>query len=727
MHKKLFSSSLLVVLAFTLMAASPQFKVFFTQEQLEKGKALGVSIDGLGQLKLAPALEEAYRATLPYFWCATVDAQGVIYAGGGNPALVVRITNKSSLDTIYTSEEVAVFAMAHAQGNLYIATSPQGQVYQLDKQGKAKSIFKPEAKYVWAIEPHKDGTLFVATGEPAKIFLVKPAGETRVLFESEEAHLRALCWDERNGWLYAGSSGSGYLYRLKLDGTVEVIYDAPMDEIHRIATHNDAVYIAAASTGFFIPGLPMPGAGPHTAEAMTPEDEEGAIVISAEDEQNVAGEEQLAPPVTPGGGVGAVYKITAPGLARTIWNSRNERVHALALASGSANTEKVTLLIGTGDQGKIYRIEPDNTPTLLLQSEPSQITSLTPTASGQLIITTANPGTVKTLGAAERTSGEYESEVIDASVPAQWGAMSWEAKGSAQFFTRSGNTGKPDKTWSQWAAVQTATTNGAITSPAARFLQWKVKLEGKREAAPLAKRIQLSYLQKNVAPEIVQIKIYEPNEAFPEAKNNSANHTGDGEEGMVGIPAQAAPAGSKVTQKGAQSVGWSARDDNNDALEFRVEIRAVGEEAWRELAKEYRGQVFTFDSQTLPDGEHQFRITGSDRLSNPSAMTLQAEKVSEIFVIDNSSPEISEVRFKNENQKLVAEFEAKDQFSRLKEARYSVNAGAWELLYPTDGVADQKNESFRLVLPENSRNQVLALKVVDVNGNPGFHKIKVTL
>ncbi|NUO82537.1 hypothetical protein HUU05_20895, partial [candidate division KSB1 bacterium] len=129
----------------------------------------------------------------------------------------------------------------------------------------------------------------------------------------------------------------------------------------------------------------------------------------------------------------------------------------------------------------------------------------------------------------------------------------------------------------------------------------------------------------------------------------------------------------------------------------------------------------------LPDGEHQFRITGSDRLSNPSAMTLQAEKVSEIFVIDNSSPEISEVRFKNENQKLVAEFEAKDQFSRLKEARYSVNAGAWELLYPTDGVADQKNESFRLVLPENSRNQVLALKVVDVNGNPGFHKIKVTL
>ncbi|MEK7728977.1 MAG: hypothetical protein AAB354_11225 [candidate division KSB1 bacterium] len=722
MQKKISLFVLLIISAALFIAATPQFKTYFAPEQLEKGKANGVAIDGLGQLKLAPALEEAYRATVPYFWCATVDAQGAIYAGGGNPALVVRLNGKRGIDTLYKSEEVAVFALAQASGNLYFATAPQGQVYQLDKAGKVKPLFKPETKYIWALETLKDGSLLVATGEPARIFVVSPAGQARTLFESEEAHIRALCWDERSGWLYAGSSGNGYLYRLKLDGAVEVLFDAPMDEIHRIALQQNNVYIAAASAGFFMPGLALPGAAPHAAEMPPAEEEDDAIVISAEEEASGPEEEQITPPANTSGGVGAIYKITAPGLARLVWNSRNERVHAFTLTSG-ASSEKVTLLLGTGDQGKVYRVEADDTATLLLQSEPSQITSLTPTSSGQIIMTTANPGTVKILSATERTSGEYESEALDANVPAQWGALNWEAKGSAQFFTRSGNTGKPDKTWSAWAAVPTTSNSGVIASPAARFVQWKVKLEG---AGVLVKRVQLSYIQKNVAPEIVQIKVYEPNEAFPEAKNNAAHHANGGEEGMEVFPNQPAPAGGKVTQKGAQSLGWIARDDNNDALEFRVEIRAVGEDAWRELAKEYRGQVYTLDSQALPDGEYHSRVSVSDRLSNPASLALQAEKTSELFVIDNSAPEITPVRFKNENQKIVAEFEAKDQYSRLKETRYALSAGAWELLYPEDGVADQKSESYRLTLPASSRNQVLAIKAVDVNGNIGFRKIKVT-
>lgn len=720
MHKKTFAVILLVFAALCF-AAAPQFKTFFTQEQLEKGKAQGVSLNALGQIKLAPAVEEVYRATLPYFWCAAVDAQGVIYAGGGNPATVLRIDNRRKIDTLYTGSDLAVFALTHAQGNLYFATSPQGQVYQIDKQGKARAIFKPEAKYIWALEPRKDGSLFVATGEPARIFMVKPSGEARTLFESEEAHVRALLWEERHAQLYAGSSGNGYLYRLKLDGAVEVMYDAPMDEIHRIAVLDNAVYFAAASTGFFLPGLPMPGGAPQPAETMGgDEEEEGAIVISAEeDEVHPTGSEQMAPQAA-GSGVGAVFKLTAPGLARAIWNSRNERVHAFALVPSNNN---VTLLVGTGDRGKVYRIEADETPTLLLQSEPSQITALTPAASGQMIITTANPGTVKIMSASERASGEYESEVVDAGVPSQWGALNWEANGSVIFSTRSGNTGKPDKTWSDWVAVPGTSNSGAIASPAARFVQWKVKLAGR---SALAKRVQLSYLQKNVAPEIVQIKIYEPNEAFPEAKNNAANHGSAGDD-SDNIPAQAAPAGSKSNQKGAQSVGWIARDDNNDPLEFRVEICATGEEGWRELTKEYRGQVYTLDTQSLPDGEYQFRISVSDRLGNPAALALQAEKTGAPFVIDNSAPELSSVRFKIENQKIVAEFEAQDQYSRLKEARYAVNAGPWELLHPADGVIDQRQERFRLLLPESSRNQILALRVVDVNGNLGFRKIKITL
>ena len=205
-----------VILAFVMLAASPQFKTYFTQEQLGRGQAQGVLIDALGRLKLAPATQELFRATVPYLWCA-VEARGEIFVGGGNPALVLRIQSQR-VDTVFSGEEVAVFALAQQDQDLLIATSPNGQVYRRSANQKAKPFFKPEAKYIWALAEGKEGVLFVATGEPARIYQVQPSGAGKVLFESEEKHIRSLCWDGRNNVLYAGSSGNGYVYRLSLDG-----------------------------------------------------------------------------------------------------------------------------------------------------------------------------------------------------------------------------------------------------------------------------------------------------------------------------------------------------------------------------------------------------------------------------------------------------------------------------------------------------------------------------
>ena len=271
-HKK----SLLIVLfpALLLLAAAPQFKTYFTQEQLSRGEARGVLIDAYGRLRLAPAAQELFRATIPYVWCAA-EARGEVYIGGGNPALVLRVQAQRA-DTVFTSAEVAVFALAQLNGDLFIATSPDGQIYRRSANQKARTFFKPEAKYIWAMEPGKDGTLFVATGEPARIYQVSPSGEARVFFESEEKHLRSLCWDGRNQILYAGSSGNGYIYRLQRDGSVTVMYDAPLDEIHRILlSPAGAIYAAAAGGGAFFPAFPgtAPGAAPAVASG-------GAVTFS---------------------------------------------------------------------------------------------------------------------------------------------------------------------------------------------------------------------------------------------------------------------------------------------------------------------------------------------------------------------------------------------------------------------------------------------------------------
>jgi hypothetical protein len=727
MHVRKIAVITSLVLALGLLAASPQFKTFVTQDDLDNGKALGISIDALGQMRLAPAVQERFRASVPYLWCATSDAQNNIYIGGGNPALVLRLTAKASPDTVFTSAEVAVFALAFSQNNLYIATSPDGQIYRQSGSAKAQPFFKPEAKYIWSIVPRPDGALYVATGEPGRVYLVQPGGQGEIFFQSEEKHIRSLALDKNTGNLFAGSSGNGYLYRLTATGAVSVLYDAPFPEMHQLAIGRDGViYAAAAGEGGVRPGfIPTPIAAVESGEPDAGEEEGPPIIISAgaEDQPQVPGAAPLAAPTAQG--MGAVYRLTQDGIAKTLWSSRQDRVHSMFLeASGS-------LLIGTGDRGRVYRLNDDGSRSLLFQLESAQITSIAAGQSSNVILTTANAGTVQILNSQMREKGEYLSEVIDAKVPAQWGAVNWLQSGDGQvrLLTRSGNTGKPDKTWSEWVAVQGAATGGAIGSSNARFLQWKVEMTGNGKNSSVVKRVQISYLQKNVAPEVASINIYNPGDAFPEAKEQAANHVSDSQDGGSPTPRSVQPpeAGRKSFQKGAQSLGWQARDENGDRLLYRVEIRAAGETAWRELAKDYAGAVYTWDSQALPDGEYQARITASDRRSNPPNLALAAEKISEIFVIDNTPPEIKNLAAQKSGAQLTASFEAVDQLARIKEAWYAIDAGDWQLIYPTDNVADQRRETYQFTISNvaAAASGVLAVKVVDANGNSGFAKLQL--
>ena len=62
---------------------------------------------------------------------------------------------------------------------------------------------------------------------------------------------------------------------------------------------------------------------------------------------------------------------------------------------------------------------------------------------------------------------------------ARWGRVAWrgDRTGSA-FRTRSGNGARPDATWSDWSAPLTDPAHAAITSPNARYLQWRAEFSG---------------------------------------------------------------------------------------------------------------------------------------------------------------------------------------------------------------------------------------------------------
>ena len=735
MEFKSFFFSLIFV-SNLVLAASPQFKFFNTQAQLEKGETERISIDALGQLSLAPKVQELTHTQLPYLWCSTVDTKGNIYVGGGNPAVVLRINKAQKIDTFFVSQDLSVFSLTYAHDRLYIATSPDGKIYEKSLKNEEQVIFEPETKYIWAVEPGSGKTVYVATGEPARIYKIPSGGDAEVVFESDEQHIRSLFFDKHKQILYAGSGGNGYLYRLYKDEKVDVLYDSHLDEIHKITlASNGKIYIAAASVGTIRPGLPTAAPTP-LHNIIQSHDQESAITLPSTGESFVT--ETTSGKSIAGGNLGAIYEVDESGFAKKLWTSRTERAHSLHLVinrhrkKSSILNSLPHLLLGTGDKGKIYRIEQENIRSLLFDAKSSQITSLTSYGDSQIIATTANPGTVQMLNITEtrkNSTGRYISAVIDAAVPSQWGTINWwtNNEGRIKFLTRTGNTGKPDKTWSEWAEIKESKSGGAIEGQASRFLQWQVKLEAGTKQQPIVKKIKVSYLQKNVAPQIKKITIYKPGDAFPDAKKNAANHLSDSQKSNSNSGKKQSPrSGRKVYEDGAQSVGWQASDENNDQLEFELKIKTAEENKWHALAKNYSGHVYTFDSRSLPDDEYQIKVIASDKPSTPSKLAETSEKTSEFFWIDNTPPELGKISIKSTVAGKLANFNVTDELSPIREAWYALDAGEWHLLYPVDHVADQRYEEYAIELTDADIGKILAVKIFDINGNIGFGKIRIT-
>jgi len=713
-RKNLIFASLALLVA-VVYAAAPQFRLFATAEDMEKGVSRGVSIDAFGALSLAPSTTQLHSASVPMLWCVATDAQGNVLAGGGNPAQIISVNSIGAPTTLFSSEEFAVFAM-HVRGNdIFAATAPDGEVYRLDAERKSHKFFKPEAKYIWALVAGNDGALYVATGSPAKLYRVDASGKGAVIFESDEQHFRSISLSNDN-WIYVGSSGNGYIYRLRPDGSsVSVLYDAPMDEILHVLPAKDGVVYAVASGQ--ASGAPQGGPGP-AAEAILVDDDEAlqegqAIPARPEDEA-------LAPLLQPGGAraKSALYRISPSGHVKDLWSARSDRIFSALLDKDGC------LLVGTGDRGRLYRVNADLGRTLMVELDAPQLTAITKDRQDNVLLASSNPGTISLLRNGVRSVGQYESEVIDSKVQSRWGALSWEQQGNGdvKFSTRSGNTGKPDKTWSDWKSVESKVGGGSIASPGGRFLQWRAELVAKENNSPQVKRVNVSYLQNNVAPEITQITIHPAGDYFPEALKNNES---DGQDETNGRAANHQGPGRKTFQKGAQSISWQARDDNNDRLQFTVYYRMVGESSWREIASKLQSSAYSWDSQTMPDGEYQVRIRASDAKTNSPATEAFGEKISSPFIVDNTQPSVQKIVVKKDGVNNSVSFAVEDALSRLKEAWYAIDSGDWLLIYPRDGVVDQKQEEFAITLEPMKQRHTLTVKVLDAAGNVGFGRTTI--
>jgi hypothetical protein len=425
---------------------------------------------------------------------------------------------------------------------------------------------------------------------------------------------------------------------------------------------------------------------------------------------------------------GAVYRIAPDGLWDQLWESREDAPYDLAFeASGR-------VIIGTGSQGKIFRLdgEPPQ-PTLLARAGAQQVTALHRDSSGRLYYTTSNPGKLLRMTAERSAKGSYVSEVRDAEAVATWGMISWRGSTPAgtriELFTRSGNTETQDDTWSPWSAAYADAAGSSITSPNARFLQWRAVLSG-NGSSPILTSVTAAYLQRNLRPQVRSITVHPAGIVFqkpfssgePDLAGFESQTTPDRRLAVAAGNAQQNPSGSptlgrRTYQKGLQTLIWRADDENEDELSFELQYRREGETAWKVLQDDLEETIFVWDTATVPNGTYFVRVVASDSPSNAPELALEGELVSAAFEIDNTPPRITTPTTRIDGDATVVTFEVADDHSPIQRVEYSEDGLQWRGAFPSDGIADSRSERYEIRVAGTLGPRGVSLRASDSMNN----------
>src|SRR5579863_4236101 len=717
-------------------------------EEFEKGTPQGVSITRDGHLRQGPALKEILTTPSTFVWSVDADQSGTVFVGTGAPASVLRMGADGKSTTLFESKDVSVQAVRIGpNGGLYAAIAPSGKVYKLNRDATAKVdeasatvVFDlakaagaenekkgdgeksddgktdTKARYIWDLTFDTSGRLYIATGGPGAVYRVdttKTGAAPELFFKSDEQHIRSLAWDAK-GNLIAGSDGSGLVYRIDHNGKGYVLFEAPRREITSVAVGaNGTIYAASVGDKGHnpLPPLPVQGVGAITITVVQPGSLQAANTSSSLPEGT------------------EIYALAEGQAPRKIWSDKDEIVYALA-----AGPDGVLAL--SGNRGHIFHIadNSDYADVAHLEAQQGLCLAKSGRAGGEIWIGTGNTGKVYSLGAAEKH--EYASDVLDAGALARYGRVEIEPGSSGyELMTRTGNVEQPVRGWSEWQAIK----DGAVASPAGRFLQWKAVLRG----GGILGGVGVNYLPVNSAPVVDELVV------VPGARLNAQNQPGPQQQ-TVNINFPSTNQGATVTFDGAASsplaamkdktaitARWAAHDDNGDDLTYSLYLRGDGETAWRLLKDQVTDKAYTFDATLIPDGGYEVKVVASDSPSHTPGDALTSEKVSERFEVDTTPPVVGDLKAERAvckgepcPAKFHVTFAAGDAVSPIAHAEYSLDAGPWQFVEPVGGLSDSRSEhyDFEVTAPADakadSRNKehLITVRAYDRHDNVGVAK-----
>ncbi len=639
--------------------------------ELLQGQADGIAVSARGQLSLAPRITRVENAlnnaSALETWSACQGQAGAVFFGTGPDGVVFRTDgNGRGREHFRTGEAMVTALYRHSGGDLLAGTSPGGRIYRIDPDGRGELWSETGELYVWAIAETDGGNIYAATGDRGKILRIRPDGSVETHFDSDEPHIVSLLHD-RAGTLVAGGAGIGRVYQIDIDGHALVLYDDELDEARSI------VRTGTGGWAVGLVGAPPPAVERPELRLRLPDD----ITI----EPNVPLEERRGPTLrgfiegleTDAGAQrglrGRLVRLDAGGRSSTLWQSADET--PLSLATDAAGR----VLMGTGDPARLYRVEPDDDVSLLATLREAHLTVLI-RADRTVFAGTSNPAAVWRIEALDAEQGAYLSPAYDAGTLARWGSISWNPRNRlarTEVYTRTGNSPRPDATWSAWSPAQVLADGSPVDNPDGRFAQFRVRFIGSQERAARLGGVTLRYETYNRAP------VLEPD---------------------LGGDLRAVAETARFD--------WKAWDPDGDALEAVLEYRATLSDEWTTQRGDgmIRGEnagspgvqsgTVEWNTAELPEGLYDVRLSVSDQAANDPTEGHRASGPIRRVAVDRSALSIEVRRLQDGRFEVVLS----DEASRVGRLTLLQDDRAVARVRSADGVCDSRRERFEFALPQ---------------------------
>ncbi len=654
-----------------------------------------IAVLSSGRIEIAPDTKKLLEEEKMLIWCLTADGKGNLYAGIDKDGRIIRIDPQGKPSPFFKVEDLFVLSLAtDSDGNIYAGTAPGGSIYKIAPDGVGQVLYKGSDRYIWAIEFASDGSLYAATGDDGRLLRISPKGEAKVILDTPERHFMALAI-AADGTVYAASAGKGRIYRIGKSGKGFVLYEPPEKELRCLTLDAKGNLYVGTASGAPTTAKPLvpaakPSGKPRPAtNRPTPAPGGGG---AGEDDGATGGKRPRKAPGEVINGTNCVYRIDPKGNVRKIFEKKGAAVLSL-LATDDG------LLVGTGNEGKIYLVNERGEAAMLIRNDGAQVTAILDAGKARYCATSNNGNVCKIL-APHGAMAMYTSTVHDAKLTAQWGRVSWTGstpgKTSVTVATRTGNVAEADETWTDWSDELTA-AGSKILSTAARFIQYRITFNtNDRSISPQVDQVTISYITANQPPVV----------------------------GSITVAAEKDTAPGQLAFGKSIKIAWKASDPNGDKLKYTLGFKGEGEKNWKPIGEDWKEPKADWDTNTVPDGVYRVKVTASDSPANPGDRACSAGLESQSFTIDNTRPRVLDINAGKPKDKAVTiSAKIEDAVSNIKSARYSIDSGDWHTLLPDDGIFDTKTEAVEFTTEALGPGEhTIVILASDEAGNTGSGK-----